>query len=92
MSRVKLTVSVTLAAVSSHMGWTDKTVSEMTITYIQFKKIMMDILELANDDGTCRQRWNDLVDCGYFKAKNRDEAVADLSRIRERLSPEEVSA
>lgn len=85
MSKVKLTISFVLGALYSRMSWSKISHDRESLTYDQFVRIMMDELEIMVDNGTCRQKWNDLIACGYLIQSGKDAAEVDLKKVREKV-------
>jgi hypothetical protein len=87
MSKVKLTISFILAALYNRMSWSKTSHDRESLTYNQFMRIMMDDLEIIIDNGTCRQKWNDLIQCGYFIQSGKDAANVDMAKVRAKVVP-----
>ena len=85
MTKARLTTSLVLAALYNHMSWSKMAHDRESLTYLQFKKIMMNDLDLIIDNGTCRQKWNDLSEFGYFTRIDDDRVTVELIKIRQKV-------
>lgn len=85
MSKIKLTMSLILAALYNRMSWSKISHDRAHLTYTQFLQIMMDEFEIIVDNGTCRQKWNDLIQCGYMIQSGKDDADVDLNKVRQKV-------
>jgi hypothetical protein len=87
MGTGKLTPSRILTELNKVKHWTASDDNLESLTYKEFKQILMDNLELITYERTCKEKWNELIDFGYFKQQNQHKTavLVQIIKVKEKL-------